>query len=133
MITLGPISSGAARLAKAARHAVMECGEAAIFASVVTGEAAAIAYTAPDYAMQLRRHAEHLVGVYRDDVKKHYTHDVERQAELLREITDDLVEHLKLSRFLLISRCARKSSNVRAGMWYHHHAPLARIDPLVTT
>lgn len=108
MIILGPLSSGALPLAKAARDAALQCGQIALFASTQSGQACAVPYTDPSFDWLVRRHAEHLVGVYRDDVSDEHTSDVLRRAELLREITDDLAEHLKQSRWWLLARVQKR-------------------------
>lgn len=108
MIELGPLSSGAAPIAKAARDAAIQCGQIALFASLDSGKACAVPYTDPSFDWLVRRHAAHLVGVYRDDVHDEHTSDVMRRAALLREITDDLVEHLKQSRWWLLARVQKR-------------------------
>lgn len=89
-ILLGPITSGTIRLAMRARDAVVDSGQAAIFASRVTGMAVAVPYTDPSFDWLIRRHAEHLVGVYTDTCGK--------TSELRQQIQDDMTHHLTTRR-----------------------------------
>lgn len=108
MIELGPLTRGALPIAQGAHEATLHCGQIALFASTHSGKACAVPYTDPSFDWLVRRHAEHLVGVYRDDVSDEHTSDVQRRAELLREITDDLAEHLKQSRWWLLARVQKR-------------------------
>lgn len=108
MIELGPITGGALRVALAARKAVIESGQVAVLVSQTTGEAVAIPYTTAGYDWYVRRHASHLIGVYTDEVSDDHALDSLQRALLLREITDDLAEHLKQSRWWLLARVQRR-------------------------
>lgn len=85
-IPLGPITSGTMRLAMRARDAIVESGSAAIFVSRATGMSVAIPYTDSSFDWLVRRHAEHLVGVYTDTCGK--------TSELRQQIQDDMNHHL---------------------------------------
>lgn len=91
MKPLGHVSQGARRIAARAREAVMCSGEAAVFLSRITGQAAAVGYTDADYSRALRRHGLHLVGVYVDDLA-----DTDEQLE---QLVEDLVEHTRWRRY----------------------------------
>ncbi|MCP1376013.1 hypothetical protein [Dyella lutea] len=90
MITLGSTDRGAVRLAMAARDAVVVKGQCAVFVSRKTGEAVAVPYIDPSYDWLLRKHAEHLVGVYTDPGYKTST--------LRQQLLEDINHHLKPAR-----------------------------------
>lgn len=87
MKPLGHRSQGLRRIAMRARGAVLGCGEAAVFLSRSTGHAAAVAYTDRRYASAIRRHAAHLVGIYRDDLGEN--------PGLTERLVEDLCEHAR--------------------------------------
>lgn len=87
MRPLGHVSQGARRLAFRVRTTVKDHGQVAVFLSRTTGQGAAVAYTDPEYAFAMRRHVQHLVGVYVDDLGDN--------DELFERVVEDLREHLK--------------------------------------
>jgi len=90
VIRLGKLSRGTSRIAYRARAAIVTSGQAAIFLSRGTGNAVAVAYTAPDFEWQCRRHLQHLVGVYTDPL--------DDGRALLAQLNDDLLAHVQPAR-----------------------------------
>lgn len=90
MRPLGTTARGLGALSIAARDAIVASGQAAIFVSRVTREAAAVPYTDPSYDWLVRRHAEHLVGVYTDPGYKTST--------LRQQLLEDIRQHLQPAR-----------------------------------
>jgi hypothetical protein len=90
MRTLGHLSQGTLRIAQSACDAVLAHGEVAVFLSRKTGEAAAVEYTSRDYQYAMRRHAPHLVGVYRDNLADN--------DGLFEQMLDDLACHVSAGR-----------------------------------
>ncbi|UGB46971.1 hypothetical protein LQ772_06680 [Frateuria edaphi] len=89
MRPLGHISHGTRRIASRAFSTVKDYGQVAVFLGCETGQAAAVEVTDPDYRSALQRHANHLVGVYVDDLS---------DGEALREqISGDLITHMRVA------------------------------------
>lgn len=90
MIELGPLTRGALPIAEAAHESTLHCGQIALFASTHSGQACAVPYTDPSFDWLVRRHAEHLVGVYTDPGYKTST--------LRQQLLEDIRQHLQPAR-----------------------------------
>ncbi len=97
MRPIGHRDQGVRRLAERVMTCLRDHGQVAVLLSRSTGNGAAIAYTDRSYEWHMRRQAEHLVGVYRDDLGD--------GASLYEQIVNDMAAHLG---------CAPKAKKVRA-------------------
>jgi hypothetical protein len=84
---LGHISSGTRRIADRAVTAVLDYGRVALFLSLSTGKAVAVAYTSPDIEVAFQRYGACLVGTYQDDL--------DANAGLFDQLLGDLAEHVR--------------------------------------
>lgn len=109
MIELGDTTCGVNYLAEAAHDAVLASGKAAIFLSTETGKAVAVPYTHRSFTSSIHYHPESPVGVYVDDPLENECEDEARVQAMLHNITQDIAEHVKLSRWWLAGKIARKS------------------------